>query len=339
MNQTQLIAVIRRNALIEDNFSDYSDQVIIDELNDAMTQKFERAVVEAKAGCWIHPFDTTTTVGQAEYRMPNRAIGLSKIEIATVGTSPVFVRLPQVNEDHIGIFQGSTTSRGAPQRFIVRGESVVLDPPPDNSGYTLRIWYYVRPPRIVQPQPTPFTGWGQASGRISAIDYTTGAVTLQSPITYWNGVGMQVTTAGGSSFVCDAVRLGSWRELSMVGFAFQPGVTRGQLSFAVGGTSLTAANPADLARVQVGDLLRIYDQTDWPSLPEDFHRSLADFVTAKILTQRSMEAKAQAFEAQATQDATRFVMLVSQRVMEEPYTYRAELPSLRGGGGRYWGGW
>lgn len=328
MNQTDLIKIVRRNCDLEDSFADYSDQIILDELNDALTTKFERSVVDSNCGYWLQPFDITVARGTQSYRLPQRAIGVNKLEIGlTTYANTGFVRLPQISEDHANAFQSPANSPGTPQRFLVRGDSIWLDPSPD-SAYVVRVWYYLRPSRLIPAQPNAF------SGSVVSANPTTGVVTLQSPFSYYFGGAMIPATSNGVNLDCDVVKQGSWHELAAV--ANEQFFSNGSCITSAAGLTLTFANPSYVANVKYGDFVRLRDQTDWPALPDDFHRCLADVVSTKILIQRDFQQKASGYAQDVGADIQRFFQLISRRVMEEPVRLRADLPSLRGG--RYWGG-
>jgi hypothetical protein len=317
LNTTELIAIVRRNCMLEDGAVDYTDTVILRELTDALTTKFERYVLDAKANYWIHNFDIALTSGQDSYRLPTRAIGVSKVELA--GPSPAatgWARLPQVSENNINYFQSPIQSIDQPQRWLLRGDSVVLDPCPA-SGFNLRIWYYVKPSRL-----TPV----QAIGNISAV------VLGPTPQIQYDSVPLGYNSAGSSfalttSTPIDVLSTGSWHELKLVN----------QLAASVGGASMNFPVGTDLSDVQVGDLVRGGDNTEFPQIPEDYHRTLADIASVKILIQRDFQNKALGYAQDANADIQRFANMISQRVQEESFTHRATLPSLQLG--RYWGGY
>jgi hypothetical protein len=293
---------------------------LLRELTDALTTKFERPVLDAKANYWIHSYDVLTTSGQAEYRLPQRAIGLSKVELGGPNTpSNGFVRLPQTSEDNINVFQTPAASLSQPQRWVLRGDQVVLFPTPDNGGYTLRIWYYVRPSRLTLTQTSTF-------GQITAINYNTGAVTIGGLFVGYDSAYAPVAFAANSSRF-DIIAPGAWHELKVVDATCST-VTFPTFTF----------DPSLLGDVVVGDVVRYGDNSEWPQIPEDYHRTLIDIASVKILVQRDLlsSGKAGGYAQDASIDIQRFANMIAQRVQEEPAVYRADLPSLRNY--RYWGG-
>lgn len=303
--------------MIEDTAADYTDAVLLRELTDALTTKFERSVLDAKANYWIHPYDVALTSGQESYRLPPRAIGISKIEIAQPNPNTSgWVRLPQTSENNIDRFQTPKSAIDTPQRWVLRGDEVILYPTPDNGGYTLRIWYYVRPSRLVPVQTT--------AGFVIAINQTAPSLFVFSAPFGFNSDGTQIVLTAANPV--DVIAPGAWHELKLVS----------QLPLSVVGQTWTFPAGTDLSDVKLGDVLRYEDNTDWPQIPEDYHRTLVDIASVKVLIQRDFQQKAVGYAQDANADMQRFLLMIAQRVQEEPAVFRADLPSLRFG--RYYSG-
>lgn len=306
MNTDELIALVRRNATIEDAHADYPDSVLLAELQDSLTTKFQRIVLDARNGYWLQHYDVVLSSGQTHVRMPARATALSKVEIGTgSGDAIDFTRIPRTQEGHADLFEGARSTVGRPQRYVTRGDKIALLPSADSSGYTLRVWYFIRPSRLVEPQPR---------GVVTAVN--TAARTIAVNQIPWD----QDTELGVVSGVdtIDVVHPDGWHELALVGAS----QTWSGATFSVGGN-------APLDTIQVGDVVRKADQSEWPPLPRDFHRCLADITTTKVLLQMDFPAKAQMFAGDVTADLERFTTLISDRVKEEPRKVRAALPWLR----------
>jgi hypothetical protein len=312
VNSTQLIAQVRLNTLTSDSDTDYTTAVVLQELNDSLTTKFQGFVTEADSGYWLQSTTVTTTTGQAEYRIPARSIGLSKVEISS-GSSPLSpTRLRRISENNTNVWIGDG-SLGTPTFFATRSDQVVLFPTPDNGSYTLRIWYFIRPSDLQVSQNSVS---GTDRGRITAINTAARTVTV-NVIPFDQSLVTPASITSGLQLV-DIVHPDGWYELAMVGQA----QTISGLVITLGGTD-------PMTRVQVGDYVRVVDQTDWPAIPSDFHRCLADIASTKILLQQDYQQKAAGFAGDVSADIGRFSALISDRVHEEPRTLRAALPMLR----------
>lgn len=315
MNTDELVAKVRLNTTTEDTDADYTASVVLGELHDSLTTKFERMVTDADGGYWIQPFDYAIASGQVSIRLPPRAIGMSKVEIAAAATGPAFCRLPQCSENQANLWQMPVGSIGSPQKFVLRGDQVVFLPTADNGGYVVRVWYFIRPSRLY---PSQNAVSGTDRGRITALNATTRTVTVNAlPFDMSLSSPAAITSA---LQTVDVVHPDGWHELAMVG-ATQ---TLTGLVITLGGTD-------DMSRVQVGDYVRVANQTDWPALPPDYHRCLADVTSVKILIQQDYQGKAAGYAQDVSADLERFSSLISQRVREEPKRVRRDLPSLRRG--------
>jgi hypothetical protein len=310
VNATEMLALLRLNTLLEDTAPDYGDVALLRELNDALTTKFQRMVLDARRGYWLHYVDYQLTAGTKSVRLPPRATSISKVQIGT-GTSSTadFQRLPQVDDGHSEVFEGARSSVGRPQCWFARGDRVHLSPAADSGGYVVRVWYYIRPSWLV---PAP----NNDNGRITAINTTTRVLTVNLlPVDQLLSSPTFITS--GNQRI-DVVHPDGWHELALVG-----------APQTYSGVNITVGGSDPLDEISVGDYVRVADQSEWPPIPDDFHRCVVDIATVKILIQRDYQAKAVGFASDVGTDMQRFGAIIANRVREEPRVVRAPLPSLR----------
>jgi hypothetical protein len=321
---------VRLNTTLEDSAVDYPDAILLAELNDSLSTTFEQMIVAAKAGYWVRQSFVTVTSPQPKYRIPSRAClqGLLTVDIG-VGTNPVYCPLHEVSEEHAVQFESNATSLSTPQAFVVRGDQVVLLPNPDASVYTLRMTYFRRPSRLQTQQSTTLNG-GTSRGKILAFNPTTRVATVDAIPFDMEAVSGGVITptpiVSGTTLV-DIVHPNGWHELAAM-----------DLSQTWSSTTITFGGTDDLSEVAVGDFVRAREQTDWPQLPSDFHRCLADVTTVKVLAQRNMSDKASDFAQSVSADIQRFQDILLPRVKSSALTIRAPLPGIRGRPRAYWPG-
>jgi hypothetical protein len=289
---------------------DYTDSVLLRELNHSLTTKFERVVTDARCGYWLQSRVTTATVGNPIIRMPPRACGLSKVELGDPVTDPAYQPLPQLREGHVALYNAPLASVSRPHHWVARGDRISLVPAPDQA-YKIRVWYYLRPSRLIQPQTST------ALGRITAVSTTARTIACSGgmPLAYSETGSSSALVSGGN---IDVVSPNGWHELQL---ASEPAT--------FSGTTFTCTSNGDMSSIQVGDYVRAEEQTEWPPLPDDFHRCLADITTIKVLIQRDFQNKASGYSQDVNSDLQRFTGIINDRVQEEPQTPRADLPSLR----------
>lgn len=322
MRSDELAARVRLNCTLEDGAPDYPDAIVLNELNDSLKSTFSRMIVAARAGYWAQQYDVTVVTPQPKYRIPQRAVGgsLEKVMLG-VGSPPVFNRLQEVSEAHAAQFEQVASVLGQPVAYVVRGDQVVLLPNPDATAYTLRMHYYVRPSRLVTQQSVAVTGFTER-GRVTAVNVAARTITVNVVPFDMEAINLGVVTPTAitsANQLIDVVHPNGWYELALVGAA----QTLAGSVFTVGGTD-------DMNEIAVGDYVRAAEQTDWPCLPEDFHRALADTASVKILAERDFPDKAGSFAQAVTADIGRMQDLLLPRVKSEALTIKAPLPMLRG---------
>lgn len=314
MNTTEMLALLRFNALIEDTNADYTDPVCLRELNHSLTTKFERVVTDSGCGYWLQQKLYTTTQGIAPLRIPSRACAIAKVEIGVAVASvadSTFRRLHQAREGNADLYSQPASSQDTPGCWVARGDRIVLLPTP-NAAYPVRVTYYLRPGRLI---PT------QTAGLITAINSVVPTFTVNSAPLSYDAAGSGTALSVGAAL--DIVSPSGWHEVQ---------VASALITATPSGTQYSLAADTDISSVQVGDYIRAADQSEWPALPDDYHRCLVDVATIKVLIQRDMQQKASGFAQDVNADMKRFSDMIAVRAQEEPITVRAAVPSLR----RHW---
>lgn len=315
MNSTELIEAVRQEVFMGTaaQFPDFEDTRLLIELSDELRTTFSRAVTQARSGYWLKQAHTTVTAGRAKYPIPRRAVigGLENLSIAD--SSGKFVKLDEVSETHSQFYELASGQLGEVKKYVVRSDQVVLLPTP-SQAYTLRFSYYLRPSRLV------LAGYGT----IDSVDTTTRTIVVD-PVN---------TSLATGNVVIDVAHTSGWAELSLVNAPAFLVVTAGTTgTFTVGGT-----DPLD--EIVVGDGLFTADETLWPCLPEDFHRTLAKAAAVKVMSELHMLQKADATANQVNADIQRFSDLLTSRVKSEAKVLKAPRAVLQvGRGQRGFYGW
>lgn len=316
MNTTEMLAQLRLNTLLEDGAVDYPDTVLLRELTDALTTKFQDTIVGFRNGTWQQQMFQLVTSGQPTYRFGQHVTVLGKVEIGFGSSANLedieFVRMPKVDEGHTNLFETSYSGVGQPRVYALRGNDITLIPTPNSTGYVLKVTYYRRPATLRASQNSVS---GTDRGRVTAVNPTARTITVNTaPF----NMALVTPAAVTGTLAIDVVKPDGWFDHSL-----------SNATATLAGTVFTVAQPQSVRNVQIGDYVRVYNQTDWPMLPEDFHRSVVDVASTKILIQRGYQQKAANFAGDVTADLQRFETLYSNRTREEPRIARAPLLSLR----------
>lgn len=326
MNTTELITTTRESAGIGDAaaYIDYTDARMLRELQDKLCTVFEDMVTKARSGYWLQSKLYTTTAGRAKYRIPPRAVvgGLESIAIATNSGGALY-EIQQIPAEDIQDYEGTPGRTGQPVVYAVVGDQIQFIPIPP-SPISFKFLYYIRPSKLV-PQQSSSTG-GTVRGQVTAVNTTARTITVNA-LPFDQNLAVPAAITSGLQTI-DVVHADGWHELSLVG-ATQ---TIAGLIFTVGGTD-------DMSLIEVGDFVRVADQTDWPCLPDDFHRCLCDATAVKILIELHLNEKSDVLAGNNGNDLVRFKSLLYPRVKSAPKQIGIMRRS-RGGPwpfGRVWG--
>lgn len=315
MDDSQMLEAVRHAAGLPDAHPDYTDARIRQEINDCLQTVFARSVVHSGGGYWLQQQITDCVADQSYYAIPGRALvgGLKAIEYRPSATDN-FTPLVEAPPEEIA--HRDTTS-GRPSRYYMLGDQVRLMPTPSTGNGDIRFWYYLRPPRLVQEQITgtvydgttttaPADGWVNMA--ITPLDRDTGSA---------------ITT----STLVDVIAPTGGHEVRAVGLTVSSIVTD---------TSLRFDPSQDLSRIRSGDIVRAADQTDWPTLPREYHRTLAD-ATAAVILAGGIGAlqKAGGLSGKVANDLERFEDLIQPRVKDAVRRLRPRHGALRHGRAGY----
>lgn len=301
MNVTQLIKRVRRSAFLEDGSIDWTDANIVEEMNDAIAL-FERAVVKAESGVWQRSEYYAVVGSKTSYRLPPRSVTgmIGRVQLSVAAYLDWF-ELPEVSEEDAVRYEYSDSDM--PLRCVIRGESLRLLPTPlASNAYVLRVQYAVRPSRLVLPQVAA------TSGLVSSVNTNLRTITLAGTMQSVDEAGALTNISTTSAF--DVIKPGGWNTVVFSGIG--SGLNSSLITVQSDASGVSEAN--DMSMIAAGDYVRIAEQTDWPALPVEYHRCLADVTAAKILTARGMADRAEELMAHVAPDIKRFESLLLPRV-------------------------
>lgn len=284
MNTTELIAYARNASTIEDNSSEFTDTVIVQLLNMAMGTYFEPIIETVRSGYWLHVLTRTLGTGNPYVRLHPRHCALEQVDIRLTGGdwAPLSGAIESEAQDW-------DPRASYPQAYSVRGTTVTLLPAPTTSNLELRAKVTVRPSQLVTEQ---------TAGRVVAVDTTARTITVNSiPVDRVTGSSMATTT------VIDVIEPRGFYELSL--FDAPATVTNS--------STITVGAGPSLARIEIGDYVRVANQTDWPQLPESFHAVLGAAAAISICTRRDMYDRSNELAAATSAAAQRLQMQLTPR--------------------------
>lgn len=314
MHTDELIAAVRASGQLPSADPTFNDARVLQELTDMQLQLFERLLVNTREGHLLQQKIQATVAGTSIYRLPHRAItqGAESVELAASGR---YRQLTKVGARDASAWEGTT---GEPGAFAVRGDSVQLFPTPD-SVYSLRVHYYLRPSRLV---PQQLADPSTERGRILAIDLVARTLTVNA-VPFDQTIEPPEAIETGHQLI-DVIRPDGGHSLVLVD-APQSVDDSDTFTLPVG---------TDISQVRVGDYVRAAQQSDWPQLPPEFHRTLADATAAAICLAKGMTAKAQSIAGKVSADVERYTDLLTPRVKDQPKIIKPRYGVVRRSGSR-----
>lgn len=309
LNANDMIARVRMAAFIPTSAAqapDYTDAWILNELNDQQSTLFERSIVNADCGYWRQSYQFAITPGRARYPMPPRAAAgaIVKVDIAA-DANLNWVPLDEVKEANTRLFEQGPI--GQVSAFVLRGDQITLLPTPDASAFYIRVTYPLRPGKMYSSQSGVIPTY-PVRGLITAWNPTARVATVNSlPYDLF-----LPTPAVLTSQQIDIVRSSGWHERQVVG-AVQSNNSVDTITMQ---TIDADGRTLDFGTVQVGDYIRVEEQTDWPSIPDDYARCLVDATAIKIRTQLRDFDSAKVLSGELDGDLLRFQSLLSPRNKE-----------------------
>lgn len=148
----QLVSNVKRRAGVPSNESLYTNQDILDFVNEAMYGEIVPIIISQREQYFIESKTYVIEDGKAKYPIPAEAIGgkLRSIGIVNNNDTDAFAILPQIDIEQIGQ-SANYGSAFSELYFYFEGNNVVLYPTPNRtkSDVSLRLKYYRRPNELV----------------------------------------------------------------------------------------------------------------------------------------------------------------------------------------------
>jgi hypothetical protein len=240
-DSTRFIAQVNiKGSLPEGRFT---DQEILDIGYDCLLSEITPMVLECREEFLVTYVDTAIVANQAAYPIPSRALNGVLREVKKISGNNV------IDLDKMIIDDITDLSTGSPIGFFISGNNINLYPTPSSAVDTLRLYYFIRPSKLV---PT------SECARITGIAGNDLSVTI--PATW--------TTAN----TFDLVR--GKAHFDVLGMDLAATTLSG------GVITMTANVPTTLA---IGDYITLADETCFPFLPPEAHTPLVQAVVTSCL--------------------------------------------------------
>ena len=255
LNSTKLIASVRKRAMLPNDTSTYTDQDILDILNEELDIGMLPKLLSLNEEHLVNHEEIPTDGSKVRFPIPYRSIGNKLRDVALVDTSGGVHELSRISLEEISDYSYYYDGLADTSLFYIENNEVVLVSSTVGSYESVRMYFYLRPNVIVLEKETAI---------IDLIDRTTGTVVLRTfPKTF-----------------------SSTPEMDFIG-ARTPNKTfaydKAPMSVNVNAKTVVF-NPSDIpASLSVGDYLCLRETTPVPQIPTEMHPVLAQRAAIHML--------------------------------------------------------
>jgi hypothetical protein len=306
------------------SWPDWTDARILDNLNDRHLALQTEEIMTAQAGYGLTEAIVTCTAGQPLYPIPDRAAAgtIVKLELQVPGNT-TWYPLTKVEITEAQLYDIGPTKPGQPYYYSIQDGFAELYQTPA-SAFLLKFTFYMRPSTLVTSQSSTEGGDGVVRGLITQVNTTARTVTVN---VLPNNNGIASPTAITNASLIDIIHPTSTFALAMYS---QP--------ISIAGTVITLTSTDDMARIRVGDFVRVAEQTDWPNnLPVEWHRMLADRAAMEITRSQGRADIAAQIAPTVAADLERFRVAIRPQAKNAPKALPLQ-PFYARGRGHWLGG-
>lgn len=274
-----LLNSIQRRSFAPANQQTFSTEEILAVADEVVQNDIVPAIMSVREEYFVTFLDVPVQAGRQVYSIPDRAIGLSTRRVALVSSDGSVRQLVRIEPEDIS----STSRQSTPNSYYILGNDLYLNPIPNTTDLTLRVYFFMAPGRFVMPSDAAVVS------SISSNQVTVNAI----PSTWSTGQVFDfVKGRGGQEYI------GIDEEAADIT-----------------GNTLTFNNlPAGLA---VGDFVTIQETSPLVQLPKEARVLLAQLTATQMLMSMGAPGGAEALKkSDAMIEA--FQKLISPRSQGEP---------------------
>lgn len=245
-----LIRSVRTRGSIPSDTATYTDEVIIDILNEEIDVGLLSSIMTNSEEYLVTYSDVDIVTDVTKYKIPYRAVGNKLRDVFLLDAGNNFFECTRVSlEDQSGFNGMNTNYRASLNQFFVEGDGVVFRNTGLSNFTKIRFYYYLRPNKLVLEE---------SSCQITAINPTTGVISVSNLPTSFS-------TLPEIDFIAN-------KTPNKI-ISFDIAITAVSLLTNPKTITLLAANiPSDLA---VGDWVCKAEETPIPNIPTEWQPVLA----------------------------------------------------------------
>lgn len=241
---SDLLEAIKRRSFAPAGQTTFSDTELLALADEETQTTLLPDLIAAREEFFINSYDYAITASRAAYAIPARSIGLQVRDAQFVDGTIIVPNLPRIEPERV-----NSGMAGIPWAIYLKNNDVCLFPTPDSTTRTLRLFFPLRPSRLIDVSEA------------AVVSGISGNVVTVSSI--------PATWVTGDSF--DLIKQDGGQECLSIDLT----------STLVSGTDITLPSVPDTLRV--GDYVALADESPLVQLPQDYRNVLAQAVATRVL--------------------------------------------------------
>lgn len=242
-----LVSSIERKSFAPNNQSTFDTGDMLEIATEEMQEEIIPNITGIREEYFVFNKDITIVPNTAAYDMPARAFGMIARDVQLLKSDNSVSNIIRVEPESV-----TTLSPGSSIGFYLRGNQIILDPPPSTAMGTLRVPFFLSPGQLIETTD---------AGVVSAIDTVLFKVTVTTIPSTW-------VTSNSFDFIKQD---GAHEYISIDNTSSD--ITSNVLTF----TSLPST-------LRVGDYVALAGESPLVQLPPNYRSVLAQRVAATILS-------------------------------------------------------
>lgn len=253
LTASKLVESVRKRAMIPTDTSVYTDEDILDILNEEMDAGLLSTLLTLHEENLVYSVDMELEDAKKRYEIPYRAVGNKLREVSIVTSDGNHYELSRISLEQLSDYKNGLLASDRNVFYVENNYIVLVDS--QLSGEKLRMYFYLRPNTLVLEKNV---------GVIQSINTNTGVITLVSfPSSFSNlpDVDLIAKRSPNKIHCYDITPLSVDANLRTITF-----------------------NTEDLPdNLMVGDYIALAEQTPVPNIPTEMHPLLAQRAAVHIL--------------------------------------------------------
>jgi hypothetical protein len=297
LDSKALIRTIKRRAFIPNSQETFTNEDFLEMATEEVNLGLMDQIIVARGDYLVQSKDVPLESGIYRYLIPDRAVGNKLRDAAVVDDKGnVIYELSQISLEELSEFDGPYTTQNS-NTFYIQNNELVLSSQPQIQGYFLRMFFYIRPNKLV----------------------INDRATIVSTITD-NGSTVDIGFANtpkhfSSSLLYDIVGVKSPNKIKLYDLVpVSVNLNTGTITF--NKSSLLDYN-GNLA-VELGDYISQAEETIVPNIPTELHPIIAQRVAIACLEAMGDEQNKQSAERKLMSMEKAALRMITNRVEGSP---------------------